>query len=158
MAVLPHALHIPGINKLAGKRVILASNSPRRKEILQVFGVAPEVVPSTFTEDLSPLSFENIHEYPVATATHKAVEVYERLVRADPENGPDLVIGVDTVVLTHAQPLSSDVAYSELPSVRQELLEKPESKEDNLRMLQDLNGSVCEVVTGVSLGELQLNE
>jgi hypothetical protein len=37
MAVLPHALHIPGINKLAGKRVILASNSPRRKEILQVF-------------------------------------------------------------------------------------------------------------------------
>jgi hypothetical protein len=36
-AVLPHALHIPGINKLAGKRVILASNSPRRKEILQVF-------------------------------------------------------------------------------------------------------------------------
>src|SRR5579863_2834841 len=35
--VLPHALHIPGINKLAGKRVILASGSPRRKEILQIF-------------------------------------------------------------------------------------------------------------------------
>jgi len=77
-----------------------------------------------------------------------------RSQRADPENGPDLVIGADTVVLTHAQPLSSDVAYSELPSVHQELLEKPESKADNLRMLQDLNGSVCEVVTGVSLGEL----
>lgn len=67
------------------------------------------------------------------------------------------MIGADTVVLTHAQPLSSDIAYSELPSVRQELLEKPESKADNLRMLQDLNGSVCEVVTGVSLGELQLS-
>jgi septum formation protein len=73
---------------------------------------------------------------------------------ADPENGPDLVIGADTVVLTHAQPISSDVAYSEQPNVRQELLEKPEDKSDNLRMLQDLNGSVCEVVTGVSLGEL----
>lgn len=35
--VLPHALHIPGINKLAGKRVVLASGSPRRKEILQTF-------------------------------------------------------------------------------------------------------------------------
>ncbi|KAI9434283.1 Maf/Ham1 [Lactarius indigo] len=150
-AVLPHALHIPGINKLAGKRVVLASNSPRRKEILQIFGLSPEVVPSTFAEDLSPLSFENIHEYPVATATHKAVEVYERLVRADPENGPDLVISADTVVLTHAQPLSSDVAYSELPGISQELLEKPDNKADNLRMLQDLNGSVCEVVTGVSL-------
>jgi septum formation protein len=63
------------------------------------------------------------------------------------------VIGADTIVLTHAQPVSSDVAYSELPIVRQELLEKPENKADNLRMLQDLNGSVCEVVTGVSLGE-----
>lgn len=150
-AVLPHALRIPGINKLSGKRVVLASNSQRRKEILRTFGLAPEVVPSTFAEDLGPSSFENIHEYPVATATHKAVEVYERLVRADPENGPDLVIGADTVVLTHAQPLSSDVAYSELPGVHQELLEKPESKADNLRMLQDMNGSVCEVVTGVSL-------
>lgn len=39
-----------------------------------------EVVPSTFEEDLNPHEFEDIHEYPVATATHKAVEVYERLV------------------------------------------------------------------------------
>lgn len=76
--------------------------------------------------------------------------------RADPENGPDLVIGADTIVLTHAQPVSSDVAYSELPAVQQELLEKPVNKADNLRMLQDLNGSVCEVVTGVSLGERHL--
>ena len=36
-AVLPHALHIPGVNKLAGKRVVLASGSPRRKDILQIF-------------------------------------------------------------------------------------------------------------------------
>ncbi len=43
-------------------------------------GLAPEVVPSSFAEDLNPADFENIHEYPVATATHKAVEVYERLV------------------------------------------------------------------------------
>jgi hypothetical protein len=63
------------------------------------------------------------------------------------------VIGADTVVLTHAQPVSSDIAYSELPGVHQELLEKPVDREDNLRMLQDLNGNVCEVVTGVSLGE-----
>lgn len=63
------------------------------------------------------------------------------------------MIGADTVVLTHAQPASSDIAYSELPAMNQELLEKPVDKADNLRMLQDLNGSVCEVVTGVSLGE-----
>lgn len=43
-------------------------------------GLAPEIVPSTFSEDLPIDSFEDVHEYPVATATHKAVEVYERLV------------------------------------------------------------------------------
>ena len=37
-------------------------------------------MPSTFEETLPVSSFEDIHEYPVATATHKAVEVYEKLV------------------------------------------------------------------------------
>jgi len=64
------------------------------------------------------------------------------------------VIGADTVVLTHAQPATSDVGYSELPSMHQEILEKPTSRADNLRMLLDLNGAVCEVVTGVTVGEL----
>lgn len=56
----------------------------------------------------------------------------------------------DTVVFTHALP--STTLEMEL-GTRQELLEKPCSKADHLRMLQDLNGNVCEVVTGVSLGE-----
>ncbi|KAJ8455202.1 hypothetical protein ONZ45_g18222 [Pleurotus djamor] len=149
--ILPHALKIPAIEKLSGKRVVLASNSPRRKEILQIFGLAPEVVPSTFKEDLGLQGFEDPHEYPVSTATHKAVEVYERLVNQDPDNAPELVIGADTVVLTHAQPSTSQTSYSDLPQVAQELLEKPSSKEDNLRMLLDLNGGVCEVVTGVTI-------
>ena len=33
--VLPHALQVPAIKKLKGKRIVLASNSPRRKEILR---------------------------------------------------------------------------------------------------------------------------
>lgn len=95
--VLPHALQTPAIKKLTGKRIILASASPRRKDILSVFvlrsvasfststngcfqGIAPEIIPSTFEENLPVSSFQNIHEYPVATATHKAIEVYERLV------------------------------------------------------------------------------
>lgn len=36
-SVLPKALRIPGLNKLHGKRIILASGSPRRKEILETF-------------------------------------------------------------------------------------------------------------------------
>ena len=43
-------------------------------------GLEPEVVPSTFEETLPFGGFADPHEYPVATATHKGVEVYERLV------------------------------------------------------------------------------
>jgi len=93
-------------------------------------------------------SFADIQKYPVATATHKAVEVYERFVE-HPDHTLDLVIATDAVVLTHAQPITSDTAYSVLPRVNQELLEKPESKADNLRMLLGLNGGGCEVVTGL---------
>lgn len=141
---------MPSIKKLKGKRVVLASASPQRKEILSRFGLAPEISPSTFEEDLDPHSFEDIHEYPVATAQHKGVEVYERLVADDPDNPPDLVIAADTVVLTHAAPSpGGQVHVSLLPPMTQELLEKPTDKEDNLRMLLDLNGGICEVVTGV---------
>jgi len=150
-SVLPHALQTPSIKKLTGKRVVLASGSPRRKEILSTFGITPEIVPSLFEENLPLSSFQDVHEYPVATATHKAVEVYERLVRQNPDDAPDLVIGADTVVLTHAQPLTSETSFSVLPSANQELLEKPSSKDDNLRMLLDMNGGVCEVVTGVTI-------
>lgn len=48
--------------------------------IPQCQGLTPEIVPSTFEEDLLHTDFEDVHEYPVATATHKAVEVYQRLV------------------------------------------------------------------------------
>ncbi|PAV16490.1 Maf Ham1 [Pyrrhoderma noxium] len=150
-AVLPHALKVPGLVKLSGKRVVLASASPRRKEILATFGLEPEIVPSTFDETLPQSSFEDIHEYPVATASQKAVEVYERLVAQNPDDPPDLVIGADTVVLTHILPAHSGIDSSLLPQERPEILEKPTSKADNLRMLLDLNGSACEVVTGVSL-------
>ncbi|KAG6370837.1 Maf Ham1 [Boletus reticuloceps] len=147
-AVLANVLNTPGIKKLRNKRVVLASASPRRSDILRTLGLAPEIVPSTFAENLPLSSFEQIHEYPVSTAMHKAVKVYESLVTENPDDAPDLVIGADTVVFTHALPSTTLEMES---GIRQELLEKPNSKADHLRMLQDLNGNVCEVVTGVSL-------
>ncbi|CDO75113.1 hypothetical protein BN946_scf185010.g38 [Trametes cinnabarina] len=150
--VLDHALNVPALQKLVGKRVVLASNSPRRRDILHSFGLAPEIVPSTFEETLPFGGFQDPHEYPVATATHKAVEVYERLVRENPDDAPDLVIAADTVVLTHPpEGLSSTPRFANEDPGPQDILEKPRDKEDNLRMLLDLNGGVCEVVTGVSV-------
>ncbi|CAE7170485.1 unnamed protein product [Rhizoctonia solani] len=149
--VLLNALRIPALTKLSNKRIVLASASPRRLQILNQFGLDPEIVPSKFEENLPHDEFSNVYEYPVATATEKAVEVYRRLVEQDPEDPPSLVIGADTVVLTKIPEAGLTIHDSLLPSVRPEILEKPHDKADNLRMLLELNGGRCEVVTGVSI-------
>lgn len=84
-SVLSDALRIPALNRLANRRIVLASASPRRLDILRQFvclffplfcliilqGLNPDVVPSKFAEDLPHDHFENVYEYPVATATEK---------------------------------------------------------------------------------------
>ncbi|QRV74947.1 N-acetylserotonin O-methyltransferase-like protein [Ceratobasidium sp. AG-Ba] len=149
--VLPDALRIPALTKLANKRIVLASASPRRLEILKQFGLKPEVVPSKFAEDLPHDHFENVYEYPVATSSEKAVEVYIRMVEQNPEDPPSLVIGADTVVLSKPEAVTSQIHESLFPSIRAEILEKPSDAADNLRMLLELNGRKCEVVTGVTV-------
>lgn len=62
-------------------------------------------------------------------------------------------VQADTVVLTYPPPTLSSAPHLELPGFCPEVLEKPISRSDNLRMLLDLNGNRCEVVTGVSIGE-----
>lgn len=138
-SVLETALNLPLFNILRNKRIILASSSPRRIEILKTFGLAPEVIPSTFPETLSHSLFENAGEYCSATSSSKGVDVYQRLVREDDENPPDLVIAADTVVV-----LSSATSYT--------ILEKPRNIIDQMGMLQDLNGSQASIITAVTLG------
>ncbi|KAK4700910.1 hypothetical protein P7C70_g5332, partial [Phenoliferia sp. Uapishka_3] len=128
--VLPTALKLPLFNKLSGKRVVLASSSPRRIEILRTFGLNPEVVPSTFPEKLSHGDYPDAAEYAVATATAKGVEVYERLVSQSPEDPPELVISADTIVV--------------LPPPSLSILEKPRNIVDQYGMLQDYNGSTVQ--------------
>ncbi|CAE6399479.1 unnamed protein product [Rhizoctonia solani] len=149
--VLPNALRIPALTKLANKRIVLASASPRRLQILRQFGLDPEIIPSNFGENFPHDEFSNVYEYPVATATEKAVEVYRRLVEQDPEDPPSLVIAADTVVLTKVPEAGLTIHDSLLPDIRPDILEKPHDKADNLRMLLELNGGRCEVVTGVSI-------
>lgn len=62
-------------------------------------GLHPELHPSNFAEDLPKSSYveEQIFEYPVETSACKAREVYERLVKLDGENPPDLVVAGEFV-------------------------------------------------------------
>jgi len=75
------------------------------------------------------------------------LEVYERLIKLDDRNAPDLVIGADTVIVF---PPQKDGSSSNLGDISH-VLEKPDGKADQLRMLQDMNGKSCEVVTGVTI-------
>ncbi|KAK4046799.1 hypothetical protein OIV83_005794 [Microbotryomycetes sp. JL201] len=140
--VLPSALSLPLFDKLREKHVVLASASPRRIDILRTLGLEPRVVPSNFPELLSHADFDEPGQYCVATATAKAVEVYEKLVKEAPEDPPDLVIGADTIVV--------------LPGQTPTILEKPNNEQDQLNMLQDYNGQTISVITAVTLVQPQI--
>ncbi|XP_063248518.1 probable bifunctional dTTP/UTP pyrophosphatase/methyltransferase protein isoform X2 [Prinia subflava] len=123
----------PVLGKLVSKRVVLASASPRRQEILTNVGLRFEVVPSWFKETLEKSSFTAPYEYAVETAKQKALEVANRM-HVKHLRTPDVVIGADTIV-----------------SVDKQILEKPTDKQDAYRMLSRLNGKEHSVFTGVAI-------
>ncbi|KAJ2065353.1 hypothetical protein GGI17_000405 [Coemansia sp. S146] len=114
-------------------RVVLASGSPRRKELLDRLNLSYEVIPSNFAEDLDKSKFANAADYVISNAVIKAQEVYQRI--KDQSDKPVLVIGADTVVV------SSSGA----------ILEKPASPEDAAETLKSLSGKSNLVYTGVCL-------
>ena len=121
---------------LANSRVVLASASPRRHEILASLGLALEVVPSTFAEDLDKADFASPSDYAEATARHKALEVAARVAGpgSDPALWPKLVVAADTVVALGSR-----------------VMEKPRSEANAREMLRALSGRQHTVHTGVAL-------
>lgn len=105
--------------------VILASQSPRRKELLNQMGVAFEVVPSTYDEQLD--DSRTPQEVAQELALGKALEVAERY--------PDkVVIGSDTIV-----------------EVEGRQLEKPLDAEDARKILTLLSGKPNNVITAIAV-------
>ncbi|WVQ94321.1 septum formation protein Maf [Kwoniella sp. CBS 9459] len=146
----PKALPLPILKKLADKRVVLASASPRRKDLFAVADFHPEIVPSTFAEDLPHSRFAgNLADYPIATGAEKAMEVYERLVRENERDPPDLVISADTVVIFPPEKETVDGGIHQ--GETSEVLEKPLNKAEQARSLALMAGRNCEVITGVSI-------
>ncbi|XP_064227011.1 probable bifunctional dTTP/UTP pyrophosphatase/methyltransferase protein isoform X2 [Aotus nancymaae] len=130
----------PVIGKLLHKRVVLASASPRRQEILSNAGLRFEVVPSRFKEKLDKASFATPYGYAMETAKQKALEVAHRMHQKD-LRAPDVVIGADTIV-----------AMGRL------ILEKPVDKQDAYRMLSQLSGREHSVFTGVAIVQCSSRE
>jgi septum formation protein len=122
----------PGVEDAAG-RVVLASASPRRRELLSRLGVAFEVLPSGVAEVLRP----DVPAPALARdlALRKAREVAGRIA---PESGSRVVVlGADTLVVVDGCPLG-----------------KPASPDEAQHMLRRLAGRSHEVVTAVALVEV----
>ncbi|KAF2720511.1 Maf-like protein [Polychaeton citri CBS 116435] len=117
-----------------GKRVILASASPRRRQLLAQIGLTElDIIPSTVPEDQSKTLTP--FEYVLETAQVKVLNVYQAEVDST-KGEPALVIGADTVVATHLG----------------EILEKPRSEKEHfqtLKALRDSEGGWHKVYTAV---------
>ncbi|HET7275231.1 MAG TPA: Maf family protein, partial [Longimicrobiaceae bacterium] len=110
-------MSIPGI--------ILASQSPRRAELLDRLGLSFQVRPADIDESYLD------HEMPADHAERLAREKVFAIARGEPDS---LVIGSDTIVI-----IDSDV------------LGKPRDTDDAVRMLLRLSGREHEVITSVAV-------
>ncbi|KAK5326923.1 hypothetical protein LTR70_001938 [Exophiala xenobiotica] len=129
----PPPLELPALLLLRDKRVILASQSPRRKQLLAQIGLTNlEILPSNFEEnlpkDVAPF------EYVLSTATQKALSVYRQEISNEEKGEPGLILAADTVVASNAG----------------EILEKPRTEAHHIAMLKSLrDGGPHRVYTAV---------
>ena len=106
-------------------RVVLASASPRRRQLLNLIGITHEVRPSNIDETMRPREAPRRHAERLAR--EKATAVASR--------DPDLVtIGADTVVV-----------------INRKVLGKPRDEAEAIHMLSQLNGRLHTVITAVAV-------
>ena len=110
------------------RRLILASASPRRRELLEKLDIRFEIRPAAVDE--SPLPGEDASTYPLRTAVKKALAVAEQT--GDTEKA--LIVAADTVVI-----------------VDDDILGKPADAAEAKAMLRRLSGREHIVITGLGL-------
>ncbi len=106
--------------------LILASSSPRRRELLNQVGMAYRVIVADIDESIRP--GEDVGEYVCRMAREKALEVHQR------DGVTVAVLGADTAVVVNGL-----------------VLGKPVDREDAIRMLESLSGRTHEVWSAVAL-------
>lgn len=105
------------------KKLILASASPRRKEIFEKLGLTFEICPSKKEPPMK--EGEDVKDAVLNSAKVKAQDIFEK-------NPNALVVGADTVV-----------------ALENRALGKPRDKADAVNMLKSLSGRKHKVLTGV---------
>ena len=116
-----------GFRLVDGYKVILASNSPRRKELLEGLGINFEVRTLSNIDESYPNTLQG-EDIPMYISGKKA-EAYKQGMADD-----EMIITADTIVYDHEQ-----------------VLGKPKDRGEAMRMLRELSGHAHEVITGVSI-------
>ena len=111
---------------------ILASQSPRRKQLLAWADIAFDVIVSAAEEDF-PLEMD-VQEVPVFIAQKKAIAVQQKIKDEFPIHQGKWIIAADTIVV-----------------LENEIIGKPIDRADAISILQKLSGKTHRVITGVYL-------
>ena len=121
-------------DKLHNYRILLASKSPRRRQLLEGCGIAFEIAEGREAEEVYPstLPDEQVAEYLSGLKS----DAYADVLAAD-----DFLITADTVVIAGG-----------------EILGKPTDRADAVRMLRLLSGCEHKVITGVTLRTMTKKE
>lgn len=112
-------------------KYILASASPRRKELMEQAGFRFEVIPSMVEERITKTTPSDVV---MELAFQKAQKVFESYQKSSCGQQDYVVIGADTIVV-----------------YRNEILGKPANKSEAFDMLSMLSDRTHQVYTGVSL-------
>lgn len=116
------------------KRIILASSSPRRIEMMKNNGYEPEIIPAHVDEEiLIDMSCESAA---MAMALKKAAYIAEQISTDESSDSNDgaVIIAADTIVVYGA-----------------EIMGKPVDQDDAYRMLSKLRNNYHQVMTGVAI-------
>jgi septum formation protein len=109
---------------MQNKRIILASMSPRRIELLKKWGLKFDIIPSSINEKHNLKRPSSIVKY----------LSYKKAENVKLQNPGSIVIGSDTIVVLNGK-----------------ILGKPRNKKHSVEIIKELNGSLHKVYTGVSI-------
>lgn len=115
----------------AAPRIVLASASPRRADVMRQIGLDPEIRPADVDEAYLP--GETPAEHVERLAREKAEALLARLT-AEGRGADVLVVGGDTVVVDDGR-----------------VLTKPTDRDDACRMLEALSGGAHDVLSGIAV-------